>query len=66
MPRRSEPLPKTEPRPVPPIGVKVSTDMERRSYGVRARARWTDPITKRRITRSEIVPDGAAAHTFFD
>ena len=37
MPRRSEPLPKAEPRPVPPIGVKVSTDMERRSYGVRAR-----------------------------
>nr|WP_218681853.1 site-specific integrase [Microbacterium flavum] len=66
MPRRSEPLPRAEPRAVPPIGVKVSTDMERRSYGVRARARWTDPITKRRIIRSEIVPDEAAAHTFFD
>lgn len=66
MPRRSEPLPKAEPRPVPPIGVKVSTDMERRSYGVRARARWTDPISKRRIIRSEIVPDEAAAHSFFD
>ncbi|MEO7016935.1 MAG: site-specific integrase [Leifsonia sp.] len=40
--------------------------MERRSYGVRARARWTDPITKRRIIRSEIVADEAAAHAFFD
>ncbi|WP_246054653.1 tyrosine-type recombinase/integrase [Klugiella xanthotipulae] len=40
--------------------------MERRSYGIRARARWTDPITKRRVIRSEIVPDEAAAQGFFD
>ena len=66
MPRKADPLPKAKPRPVPPIGVKVSTDMERRSYGIRARARWTDPITKRRVTRSEIVTDEAAAHAFFD
>ncbi|AAT88543.1 phage-related integrase [Leifsonia xyli subsp. xyli str. CTCB07] len=46
--------------------MKVSTDMERRSYGIRARARWTDPITKHRVTRSEIVPDEAAAHNFFN
>ena len=46
--------------------MKLSTDMERRSYGIRARARWTDPTTKRRVTRSDIVPDEAAAHTFFD
>lgn len=66
MPRKGEALPKADPKPVPPIGVKVSTDMERRSYGVRARARWTDPITKRRVIRSEIVADEAAAHSFFD
>ena len=45
MPRRGEPFPKAEPKPVPPVGVKISTDMERRTYGIRARARWTDPIT---------------------
>ena len=66
MPRRAEPLPSSDPKPVPPIGVKVSIDMERRSYGIRARARWTDPLTKRRITRSEIVADEATAHEFFD
>ncbi len=52
--------------PVPPVGVKLSTDMERRAYGIRARARWTDPSTKRRMIRTSIVPDEAAAHEFFD
>jgi integrase len=46
--------------------VRISTDLERRSYGIRARARWTDPISKRRVIRSEIVADEAAAHEFFD
>jgi integrase len=66
MPRKGEPFPKAEPKPVPPVGVKISTDMERRTYGIRARARWTDPITRRRVIRTEIVPDEAAAHSFFD
>ena len=44
MPRKGEPLPHAQPKPVPPVGVKISTDLERRSYGIRARARWTDPI----------------------
>lgn len=66
MPRKGEPLPHAQPKPVPPVGVKISTDLERRSYGIRARARWTDPISKRRIIRSEIVDDEAAAHEFFD
>ena len=35
-------------------------------HGIRARARWTDPTTKRRVIRSEIVRDEAAAHAFFD
>jgi len=53
------------PPPVPPIGVKVSTDLEHRSYGIRARARWTDPQTKKRIIRSSIVLDETAAEAFF-
>ena len=31
MPRRGEPFPKAEPKPVPPVGVRISTDMERRT-----------------------------------
>ena len=57
---------KAEPKPVPPVGVKISTDLERRSYGIRARARWTDPMTKRRVVRSQIVRDESAAAEFFD
>lgn len=53
------------PPPVPPIGVKVSTDLEHRSYGIRARARWTDPHTKKRIIRTSIVADESAADAFF-
>jgi integrase len=45
--------------------VKVSTDLEHRSYGIRARARWTDPQTKKRIIRSSIVLDETAAEAFF-
>lgn len=66
MPRRAEPLPQARPKPVPPVGVKISTDLERRSYGIRARARWTDPVSKRRVIRSEIVADEATAQSFFD
>lgn len=40
--------------------------MERRAYGIRARARWTDPSTNRRMIRTRIVPDEAAAHEYFD
>ncbi len=57
---------KAEPKPVPPVGVRISTDLERRSYGIRARARWTDPMTKRRVVRSQIVRDEVAAAEFFD
>ncbi|MGP6171655.1 hypothetical protein ACTU6V_10655 [Microbacterium sp. A204] len=40
--------------------------MERRSYGIRARARWTDPLTKQRVIRTEIVKDEATARAFFE
>lgn len=65
MPRKADPTPRSERRPFPPIGVKVSTDMECRTYGIRARASWTDPTSKRRVIRTEIVNDQAAAHAFF-
>lgn len=66
MARPVEPMPESSPRPVPPIGVRISTDMERRSYGIRARARWTDPLTKQRVIRTEIVKDEATARAFFE
>lgn len=62
--RKADPLPQAQSKPVPPVGVRISPDLERCSYGIRAR--WTDPISKRRVIRSEIVPVEAAAHVFFD
>lgn len=53
------------PPPVPPIGVKVATDLEHRASGIRARARWTDPDTKRRMVRALVVPNEGAAEEFF-
>ncbi|MFT3860914.1 tyrosine-type recombinase/integrase [Micropruina sp.] len=54
-----------DPQPFPPIGVKISTDLEHRASGIRARARWTDPATKQQ-TRALVVPDEDAATAFFD
>lgn len=56
----------SSPPPVPPIGVKVATDLEHRPSGIRARARWTDPDTKRRMVRALVVPDEDAAEEFFN
>lgn len=55
----------SSPPPVPPIGVKVTADLEHRPSGIRARARWTDPITRRRMVRALVVPDEDAAEEFF-
>ena len=55
----------SSPPPVPPIGVKVTTDLEHRPSGIRARARWTDPDTRRRMVRALVVPDEDAAKEFF-
>ncbi|QNA93010.1 site-specific integrase [Microbacterium sp. Se5.02b] len=55
----------TAPLPVPPIGVKVTTDLEHRASGIRARARWIDPHTRKRVTRALVVPDEDAAEEFF-
>ncbi|MDF9817235.1 site-specific integrase [Streptomyces sp. SPB162] len=43
----------------PPLGVKLSTDVEYRAgfpNPFRARVRWFDPTTKRRLSRSEMLP----------
>ena len=53
------------PPPVPPFGVKVTTDLEYRASGIRARARWIDPQTRRRVVRALVVPDEDAAEAFF-
>jgi integrase len=54
------------PPPIPPVGVKLSLDVEPRRSGLRARVRWTDPATKERRTRAEVVPDQEAAEAFLD
>lgn len=51
---------------VPPFGVKVTTDLEHRPSGIRARARWIDPQSKRRMVRALVVPDEEAAEAFFN
>lgn len=56
--------PATPPK-LPPVGVRLSTDIETRAYGFRARVRWTDPITKRRDTRSTVVKTMEEVDEFF-
>ncbi|MCC5675327.1 site-specific integrase [Kocuria rhizophila] len=36
---------------MPPVGVKLTTDVERRIDGYRARVRWTDPSSHKRVGR---------------
>ncbi|WP_042430217.1 tyrosine-type recombinase/integrase [Streptacidiphilus anmyonensis] len=52
---------------LPPIGVKVSEDIEYRAgfpNPFRARVRWKDPQTKRRVSRSEMLPTEDAAQAW--
>ncbi|PBC77111.1 phage integrase family protein [Streptomyces sp. TLI_235] len=52
------------PQQNPPIGVKLSADIEYRPQhpnAYRARVRWTDPATRRRTSRSEMQPTKEAA-----
>ncbi|MFB7897855.1 hypothetical protein ACFC1B_16120 [Streptomyces xiamenensis] len=49
---------------LPPMGVKLSEDIEFREGNpnpFRARVRWFDPETRRRLSRSEMLPDEDAA-----
>ncbi len=51
---------------MPPVGVKLSTSVERRGNGYLARVRWTDPQTKKRPSRSEFVETTDQAEAFFE
>ncbi len=53
----------------PPVGVKLATDIEYRPGNPnphRARVRWIDPQTKRRLSRSEMLPTDDAAQAWID
>lgn len=49
----------------PPPGVRLSFDSEPRPRGFRARVRWTDPVTRRQVSRAQVVPDEGAVEDFF-
>ncbi len=51
---------------MPPVGVRLSTDVERRVDGFRARVRWTDPSTKKRVGRVSHVRTMEEVEDFFD
>lgn len=51
---------------MPPVGVRLTTDVERRLDGFRARVRWTDPTTNKRIGRVSHVRTTEEAEEFFD
>ena len=56
---------KSTPALVPPLGVRIHTDTVPRGKRVRARARWTDPVSGIRISRSITVDSEAFANEFF-
>ena len=51
---------------LPPVGVGITTDVERRTDGFRARVRWTDPSTKKRAARVSHVRTMEEVEEFFD
>ena len=50
---------------IPPLGVRINTDPLPRGERIRARARWTDPISGVRKSRSITVDSEASAYEFF-
>jgi integrase len=56
---------KSTPALVPPLGVRINTDTVPRGKRVRARARWTDPVSGVRRSRSITVDSEALAYEFF-
>jgi integrase len=52
-------------RHLPPVGVKLTTDVELAKGKFRARVRWTDPATRRRVSRVEVVAAPDQAERFF-
>lgn len=50
---------------IPPLGVRINTDTLPRGVSIRARARWTDPVSGIRKSRSITVDSEASACEFF-
>lgn len=50
---------------IPPLGVRINTDTLPRGKRIRARARWTDPVSGIRKSRSITVDNEASAYEFF-
>lgn len=50
---------------IPPLGVRINTDTLPRGVRIRARARWTDPISGIRKSRSITVDNEESAYEFF-
>ncbi|WP_427869569.1 hypothetical protein [Leucobacter luti] len=50
----------------PPQGTRLSTDVHLRGSRLRARVRWTEPITHRRRSRSVTVNNETEAEKFFE
>ena len=50
---------------IPPLGVHINTDTLPCGKRIRARARWTDPVSGIRKSRSIIVDNEASAYEFF-
>ena len=53
-------------RRMPPVGVKLTTDVERRVDGFRARVRWTDPATHKRVGQVSHVRTAEEVEEFFE
>ncbi|WP_192476553.1 tyrosine-type recombinase/integrase [Arthrobacter sp. AET 35A] len=53
-------------RRMPPVGVKLTTDVERRVDGYRARVRWTDPSTHKRVGRVSHARTAEEVEEFFE
>lgn len=51
--------------PISPLGVRIHTDTLPRGKRIRARARWTDPISGVRKSRSITVDNKSSAYEFF-
>lgn len=51
---------------VPPIGVRLSKDTMNRSGRIRARIRWTDPVSHQRRSYSITVDNLGKASDFFE
>jgi integrase len=51
---------------LPPVGARLHLDTRRRGSRIRARIRWTDPLSRERRSHSVTVDDDIAAHEFFE